>query len=128
MLIVTGGLLSTGEKSIWNALKKQYKQIKAAKYHWLETKIKLVAAEMMLYMQSPGGLGMKLCEEKISLDGALFYNNILNYETNMREEFLEYQKSMISRHPYLKKMFNWMNNRTDKKLQKDVKQIFPETV
>ena len=74
------------------------------------------------------GLGMKLCEEKISLDGALFYNNILNYEINMREEFLEYQKSMISRHTYLKKMFNWINNRTDKKLQKDVKQIFPETV
>jgi hypothetical protein len=25
-------------------------------------------------------------------------------------------------------MFNWINNRTDKKLQKEVKQVFPETL
>ena len=48
VLIVTGGLLNADEKSVWNALKKQIKQIRAAKSHWLETKIKLVTSELIL--------------------------------------------------------------------------------
>jgi radical SAM superfamily enzyme YgiQ (UPF0313 family) len=43
--IITGGLLSVDEKSIWNALKKQIKQYRQSQHHWLESKIKLVSAE-----------------------------------------------------------------------------------
>ncbi len=49
VLIVTGGLLHAGEKSVWNAMRKQYMQFRSSKSHWLETKIKLVAAEHLLY-------------------------------------------------------------------------------
>lgn len=48
ILIVTGGLLSVKESSLWGAILKQFKQIRAAKSHWLETKIKVVMAEPMV--------------------------------------------------------------------------------
>ncbi|MBK6265501.1 radical SAM protein [Marivirga sp. S37H4] len=71
-------------------------------------------------------LGMQLCEEKISLEGALFYQNILHYEPVMKEEFLEYQQSLIKGNTYLKKVFNWINHKVDLKLQKDMKKVFPD--
>lgn len=46
--VVTGGLLTTSEPSILGALKKQYKQFKESKHHWLETKIKVVSAEPII--------------------------------------------------------------------------------
>lgn len=66
VLIVTGGLLHAGEKSVWSALRKQYMQFKSSKSHWLETKIKLVAAEMLLYgkMSSKPPLVAKYLEEE----------------------------------------------------------------
>lgn len=71
-------------------------------------------------------LGMQLCKEKISLDGALFYQNILNYKPSMREAFLDYQQSVVSGNAFMKKVFNWINHQVDIKLQKDVKHVFPE--
>jgi anaerobic magnesium-protoporphyrin IX monomethyl ester cyclase len=48
VLIVTGGLLNAKETSLWSAIGKQTMQFKAARNHWLETKIKVVAAEPLV--------------------------------------------------------------------------------
>jgi radical SAM superfamily enzyme YgiQ (UPF0313 family) len=49
--IVTGGLIDANESSLTALLKKQVKQIRHAKNHWLETKIKVVSAESLLKSQ-----------------------------------------------------------------------------
>jgi radical SAM superfamily enzyme YgiQ (UPF0313 family) len=72
-------------------------------------------------------LSMQLTQEKISLDGALFYQNILNYDATMREEFLEYQYSLINKNYHIKTVFNWLNRIVDAKLRKDVKKYFSKT-
>lgn len=67
VLIVTGGLLNAGETSIWTALRKQYMQFKFSRAHWLETKIKLVAAELLLYAKTtpkPAAVASYLSEEQ----------------------------------------------------------------
>ncbi len=70
-------------------------------------------------------LGMQLCEERISLEGSLFYNNILSYEPSQKEEFLDYQQSLVRGNVYLRKIFNWLNAKVDAKLLKDIKNVFP---
>ncbi len=43
--VITGGLLSVDERSVWQALSKQLKQYRQSKHQWLETKIKIVSSE-----------------------------------------------------------------------------------
>lgn len=70
-------------------------------------------------------LSMKICEEKISLDGALFYQNIVNYDVSMKDEFLDYQYSLIMENSYLRSIFNWLNRKIDSKLNKEMDTVFP---
>lgn len=70
-------------------------------------------------------LGLQLCEERISLEGSLFYQNILSYDPSQKEDFLDYQQSLVKGNVYLKKVFNWLNNKVDAKLLKDIKRVFP---
>ena len=70
-------------------------------------------------------LGMQLCEERISLEGSLFYQNILSYNPAQKEEFLDYQLSLLKGNVYLRKIFNWLNLKVDAKLLKDIKSVFP---
>ena len=70
-------------------------------------------------------LSMKICQEKISLDGALFYQNIVNYNVSMRDEFLDYQYSLINGNAYLPTIFNWLNKKVDSKLNKEMDTVFP---
>lgn len=70
-------------------------------------------------------LGMQLCKERISLEGSLFYQNILSYVPSQKEAFLDYQQSLVIENVYLKKVFNWLNNKVDVKLLKDIKKVFP---
>jgi anaerobic magnesium-protoporphyrin IX monomethyl ester cyclase len=46
--VITGGLLSVDERSVWQAIRKQLKQYRQSKHQWLETKIKIVSAEPVL--------------------------------------------------------------------------------
>lgn len=70
-------------------------------------------------------LSMKICEEKISLDGALFYQNIVNYNVSMKDEFLDYQASLITGNKYSRPIFNWLNRKVDSKLKKEMISVFP---
>lgn len=72
-------------------------------------------------------LGMTLCEERISLDGALFYQNIINYHPSMREDFLDYQKELSRGNIFTKPLFNGLNNWVDRNLKKDILKVFPES-
>jgi hypothetical protein len=45
----------------------------------------------------------------------------------MREEFLEYQYSLINKNYHIKTVFNWLNRIVDAKLRKDVKKYFSKT-
>ncbi|MGM0579955.1 MAG: B12-binding domain-containing radical SAM protein [Bacteroidota bacterium] len=70
-------------------------------------------------------LGIQLCKERISLEGSLFYQNILSYDPSQKEAFLDYQQSLVEENVYLKKVFNWLNHKVDAKLLKDIKKVFP---
>ncbi len=69
-------------------------------------------------------LGRALCKEKISLDGALFYNNIMNYKPEMREQFLDYQSKIVSGPKLSHPIFNLLNQYVDRKLKADVNKVF----
>jgi len=69
-------------------------------------------------------LSQALCKERISLDGALFYNNILQYEPVMREEFLTFQSKTVSKPHLLRPIFNVLNRFIDQKLKKDAEKVF----
>ncbi|MGH9723182.1 MAG: B12-binding domain-containing radical SAM protein [Bryobacteraceae bacterium] len=47
VLVVTGGLLTEKETSVWRALRKSARQWRASEHAWLDLKIKLVFAEML---------------------------------------------------------------------------------
>lgn len=70
-------------------------------------------------------LGLTLCRERISLDGALFYQNILKYDSSMREEFLDYQMKLSNSNFILKPVLNRLNKWVDTKLKKDMENVFP---
>jgi len=68
-----------------------------------------------------------LIEQKISLDGTIFYSHMDNYKPNMRDELLEYQYKCYQKHPIAKFFLNKLNDFVDKKLTKDVvKQIMKQ--
>ena len=48
VLVVTGGLLTEAEGSVFQALRKQARQWAASEHAWLDLKIKLVLAEPLL--------------------------------------------------------------------------------
>jgi anaerobic magnesium-protoporphyrin IX monomethyl ester cyclase len=70
-------------------------------------------------------LGLKLCRERISLDGALFYQNILRFEPSLRDEFLDYQKNLSYNNFIMKPILNLLNKWVDNKLKKDMMNAFP---
>jgi anaerobic magnesium-protoporphyrin IX monomethyl ester cyclase len=69
-------------------------------------------------------MGMALCKEKVSLDGALFYNNIINYKPEMREQFLDYQAKLVTGFKFSRPVFNLLNKYVDRKLKSDTNKIF----
>ena len=48
VLLLTGGFLTTGETSVWRAVRKQVLQWRASRSAWLDLQVKLVAAEPVL--------------------------------------------------------------------------------
>src|SRR5262245_55884286 len=47
VLVVTGGLLTEKETSVWRALRKSVRQWRASEHAWLDLKIKLAFAELL---------------------------------------------------------------------------------
>src|SRR5205823_4179989 len=48
VLIVTGGLITSQETSLWQAARKCWAQLSRARHAWLDVKVKLTAAEPLV--------------------------------------------------------------------------------
>ncbi len=62
-----------------------------------------------------------LIENKISLDGTIFYTHIDHYKPEMRDALLDYQFSCYQKYPVTNFFLNRLNSFVDKKLAKDIK-------
>ena len=65
-------------------------------------------------------LNEQLCNEKISLDGSVFYTNISHYVPSYREDLLEFQFRAMNEHKMFRPLFDLAHHFIDKKLKKDV--------
>ncbi|MBZ5636153.1 MAG: radical SAM protein [Acidobacteriia bacterium] len=55
VLILTGGLVTGTEASVWSSLRKLFRQWRASEHAWLDLKIKLVFAEFLIRKPRPQG-------------------------------------------------------------------------
>jgi len=62
---------------------------------------------------------------KISLDGAVFYENIDSYSAKYRSALLDYQYDFWNNHKLVHKAFNFANSYIDKRLEKDMAICLP---
>ncbi len=74
VLIVTGGLITAKDRSLWQIVKKQVLQYQAAESAWLDAKVKAVALEPLLAGQLEKRRGMEPAVEE-------YFANSENFDT-----------------------------------------------
>ncbi len=62
----------------------------------------------------------RLCRNKISLDGSVFYANIDHYDESYRDALLDYQCTYMTVHKFIHPALDMVHNFIDRKLKKDV--------
>lgn len=69
-------------------------------------------------------LNQRLMKNKISLNAVIFYSGLLHYDSVDRQELLAFQKKIITRHPFLRYIFNLLNKGVNYKMRKDMRYCF----
>ena len=65
-------------------------------------------------------LQRRLMEDRIALDGALFYRGIIHYDREVRGALLDFQQRVVRRHPLVRRAFDGLNRFIDRRLKRDV--------
>jgi hypothetical protein len=67
-----------------------------------------------------------MAEEKIALNGNIFYSAFLHYAQKDRDALLTYQHDMLSKRTWLQSLFAPFKTWIQRKLEKDVDRVFGE--
>lgn len=70
-------------------------------------------------------LNRRLMQNKVTLNAVLFYSGLLSYLPDERDALLNLQQRVVQRHPVLRGMFSLLHKWLNRKLQKDIQQVFP---
>lgn len=65
----------------------------------------------------------RLMANKVSLNAIPFYDGLLEFDSSMREEMLDYQQNLILGHPLLEAGVDLLSNYFSKKLNRDLKNL-----
>jgi len=65
-------------------------------------------------------LALRLMEECVSLNAALFYPGLLNFRPELRDSLLTFQREAVQRYPLLRRLFDLANTFVDRRLLADV--------
>jgi hypothetical protein len=68
-------------------------------------------------------IGRRIAEEKIALEGTLFYEGLLGFDARDREALLEFQKDVYTKHPLARRIFSRLNAWVQRKLDLDVARV-----
>ncbi len=74
--------------------------------------------------ESARQLNQKIVENKLSLDASIFYQGILSFRPNMRDDLLDFQYESYSSNVFLKNIFFKIHSWINKKLKKDLNKFF----